>query len=314
MSRLRSFRRLSIPMACAAPVLALSLLAPAAPTSAAIDPHTSVSSDGVVVAASTEGVMIGSAEAYSPSQEGTGKQATGKDRKAKDAPIPAATPDGEQVGITSVIGADNRVRITETTTFPYRAIAKITSSIGGCTGWLIDANTVVTAGHCVYGSGGWADNVRVYPGRDGSDTPYGSCGATRLFSVNGWTSDRDPAYDYGAIKLNCSIGNQTGWFGYRWQSASLTGQATNLAGYPGDKAFGTLWRDNDEVRITRERRLFYANDTYGGQSGSPVWNGGSDCARCAIAIHAYGVGETSYNGGTRITEAVFNNLTNWKNS
>ncbi|MBV9787234.1 MAG: serine protease [Chloroflexi bacterium] len=314
MSRLRSIRRLSIPMACAAPILALSLLAPAAPTSAAIDPHTSVSSDGAAVATNTEGVTISSGEAYSPSHQGDGKQAIGRDRQVDDMDVPPATPDGQEVGITSVIGADNRVRITATTTYPYRAIAKITSSIGGCTGWLIDANTVVTAGHCVHGGGGWATNVRVYPGRNGTSTPYGSCGASRLFSVNGWTSDRDPAYDYGAIKLNCSIGNQTGWFGYRWQSASLNGQATNLAGYPGDKTANTLWRDNDTVRSTATRRLYYANDTAGGQSGSPVWNNGANCSTCSIAVHAYGVGSNGYNGGTRITEAVFNNLTNWKNS
>ncbi|HEY0739370.1 MAG TPA: serine protease [Herpetosiphonaceae bacterium] len=312
MSRLRSLRRLSIPSALAAPVLAFALMAPAAPTSAAIDPHTAVSSDGVIPAASTADVTIGSAESYSTSYEGSGKEANGKDRKVDDAAV-APAPQGDQVGITSVIGTDNRVRITGTTSFPYRAIAHITSSIGGCTGWLIDANTVVTAGHCLH-NGSWASNVRVYPGRNGSSTPYGSCGASRLFSVTGWTSSRSPEYDYGAIKLNCSVGNQTGWFGYRWQSASLTGQATNLAGYPGDKAYATLWRDNDTVRITQDRRLFYANDTAGGQSGSPVWNSGGNCSTCGIAIHAYGVGSNGYNGGTRITEAVFNNLTSWKNS
>ncbi|MCG8347939.1 MAG: serine protease [Chloroflexales bacterium] len=220
---------------------------------------------------------------------------------------------GDQVSPESVIGPDGRYRITATTSYPYRAIAFITSNIGSCSGWLIGPDTVATAGHCIH-NGNWASNVRVYPGRSSSSTPYGSCGATRLYSVTGWTRDRNRDYDYGAIKLNCDVGDTTGWFGFRWQSSSMNGQSTYLAGYPGDKSYATMWRHDDQVRETRSRRLYYANDTYGGQSGSPVWNGRSNCSPCGIAIHAYGRDSTGYNGGTRITEAVFNNLLNWKNA
>lgn len=277
------------------------------------DPNTSVSSDGSSPRASAEGVIESQGGSYVASFKGTGAVVNGGKGTAHDQVVPPVFAPGQEVGIESVIGADGRFQITNTTAYPYRAIAHVTSSIGGCTGWLINANTVVTAGHCVYGSG-WASNVRVYPGRNGSSTPYGSCGARLLYSVVGWTQNHDRNYDYGAIKLNCSIGNTTGWFGYRWQSASLTGQPTYLAGYPGDKAYGTMWRHNDVVRITQTYRLYYANDTYGGQSGSPVWNGQSGCSPCGIAIHAYGVDSTGFNGGTRITQSVFNNLTNWKNS
>ena len=75
-----------------------------------------------------------------------------------------------------------------------------------------------------------------------------------------------------------------------------------------------MWPSNDQVRLTQPYRLYYANDTIGGMSGSPVWNHIATCAPCGIAVHAYGVDGTGYNGGTRITEAVFNNLTTWKNS
>lgn len=227
-------------------------------------------------------------------------------------------PPSQQAGISSVIGTDNRYQITNTTSYPYTAIVQISFTQGGstygCTGWMINANTVATAGHCVFDNGAWSTNVVVYPGRNGSSTPYGSCGYTRLYSVTGWTSSRNPEYDYGAIKLNCSIGDSTGWFGYRWQSASLTGEPTYLAGYPCDKPYPTMWRHDDQVRVTETRRLYYANDTYGCQSGAPVWNNGGSCSTCGIAIHAYGVGSNGYNGGTRITQEVFNNLTSWKNA
>jgi glutamyl endopeptidase len=294
----------------AVPTQAHSTEAPNKPDRA--NPHAIVSSDGFVAATNEAGVYRAKGESFVLPERGTG--ATVRGGTANDAPVAPAAAPGQEVGIESVIGADSRYQITGTTAYPYSAIVHITSSIGGCTGWLIGPDTVATAGHCVYGTSGWATNVVVYPGRNGSSTPYGSCGYTRLNTVNGWTTSRSPEYDYGAIKLNCTIGNSTGWFGFRWQSASLTGQPSYISGYPGDKPYGTQWRSDDLVRITETRRLFYGNDTYGGHSGSPVWNGEASCSPCGIAIHAYGVGSNGYNGGTRITEAVFNNLLSWKNS
>lgn len=299
-------------------ILITAILATVAPTSAKPDkpasqhPHQIVSSDGYIPPTNMSGVIASPDGMYSLGAQGTGEQVTGSARTVSDENIPPA-PQGDQVGIQSVIGTDSRYQITATTTFPYSAIAKITSSIGGCTGWFINANTVVTAGHCVH-NGSWATNVLVYPGRNGSSTPYGSCGATRLFAVSGWTSSRSPEYDYAAIKLNCTVGSQTGFFGFRYSTTSLNGQPSYISGYPGDKPSGTQWRSDDSIRSTATRRLYYANDTYGGHSGSPVWNSQAGCSNCGIAIHAYGVGSNGYNGGTRITQEVFNNLTTWKNS
>jgi glutamyl endopeptidase len=307
-----SFRLMAL-LALIAAVLASVAPTSAKPSTPDADPHSIVSNDHYVPTRRNVGGSIRDARGeYSLPSEGTGQQVTGSQQTVNDAHIaPAAQ--GDQVGIQTVIGTDSRYQITGTTAYPYRAIVHITSSIGGCTGWLINANTVATAGHCLH-NGSWATNVVVYPGRNGSSTPYGSCGYTRLFSVSGWTSSRSPEYDYGAIKLNCSIGNTTGWFGYRWTSSSLTGQPSYISGYPGDKPYGTQWRSDDSIRITETRRLFYANDTYGGHSGSPVWNNEASCSTCGIAIHAYGVGSNGYNGGTRITQEVYNNLTTWKNS
>jgi glutamyl endopeptidase len=76
-----------------------------------------------------------------------------------------------------------------------------------------------------------------------------------------------------------------------------------------------------KVTVLQARRVFYKIDTFGGQSGSPVWRKiGTTCTVCGIAIHAYGVYDPgapaiylNNNHGTRITTPVFNNITTWKN-
>lgn len=274
------------------------------------DPNTIVTNIGTAPTASND---KGKQESVSLPFEGTGIPVNGGSQTVNEEPVAAVASPGQEAGIQSVIGTDSRYRITTTTSFPYRAIVHITSSIGGCSGWMISANTVATAGHCIH-NGSWATNVVVYPGRNGSTTPYGSCTARQLYAVSGWTSSRNRNYDYGAIKLNCSVGSQTGVFGYRVSTTSLNGQASYTAGYPGDKTYATMWRADDTVRVTQTYRVYYANDTYGGQSGSIVWNSSGGCSTCAIAIHAYGVDSTGYNGGTRITQEVYNNLTTWKNA
>lgn len=230
------------------------------------------------------------------------------------------------VGTESVIGADTRLRLY-TTTYPARAIALITFDGGYCTGWFYGPNVVATAGHCVHdGKGGtWHTNVRVYPGYNAGSAPYGSFPAKWVASVTGWTQNSDERYDYGVVKLSTNAGNTVGWFGWFWQTASLTGLPSVVAGYPGDKSPAkSLWVAADIIRATEERQVFYKDDTFGGQSGSAVWydrpSGSAGCANgpCAYAIHAYGLHgsapHSDHNHATRITQAVSTNLTNWRNA
>ena len=125
-------------------------------------------------------------------------------------------------------------------------------------------------------------------------------------------------YDYAAIKLNCNVGTRVGFYGY-----SKTVAATNaitVQGYPGDKTpCCTQWKMAGTVTVLQPRRVYYKIDTFGGQSGSPVWrNVNAACKTCGIAIHAYGTGGSGINAtnnhGTRITAPVFNNITTWKNA
>ncbi|MEJ7583808.1 MAG: serine protease [Acidimicrobiales bacterium] len=281
-----------------------------------LGPDTPVASDGSSVAS-----PISSAEVSSAGVDG--HQGTGV---AGDPTV--AQPDGKTDpgynGQESVIGTDDRTQVTATTSFPNSAIVRITFSAGSCTGWMIGQNTVATAGHCVAQGGVGFYDVSTYtiaPGQNGSSQPFGTCGATRLFSVSGWLDSNNEEYDYGAIKLKCNIGNNTGWFGFFWQSASLTGSEATVTGYPGDKPFGTSWTHTLSIAVTEDRQLFYQIDTAGGQSGSPVWkpNQPNLCSGgCAMAIHAYGLHGAAPHGtnnhGSRITEARFNNLISWRDA
>jgi glutamyl endopeptidase len=200
--------------------------------------------------------------------------------------------------VMSIIGGDSRVQVTNTTVYPYTAIVRITfvNVSGHCSGFIIDRDTVITAGHCVYnrnpsiGSTGWINIDQVVPGQNGVSKPFGQCQERFVHSVSGWVNDGSADYDYGMIKLNCTVGFDTGWIGYRHTPGSLDGDWDTVGGYPVDKTAGTQWRDADEVRRTEDRRIFYANDTFGGQSGSPAWAIASDgTTRIAIGIHTRNV-------------------------
>ena len=213
-------------------------------------------------------------------------------REAKSAPV----------GRESVIGADNRAKIKKTTKYPARAIGWLLfdDQFGdsfSCTAFLVSEDTIVTAGHCVHdGSNsdfGWSENVVFIPGRNGSASPYGSCNAVELFTNNIWFEEGAEEFDFGAAKLDCNIGDGLGFFGYWWQSATLNKTPTTVQGYPGDKPDGTQWAHTLKVTASDEFQVFYQADTFGGQSGSPVFHTnrtkGFCRGECVFGIHAYGL-------------------------
>lgn len=229
----------------------------------------------------------------------------------------------EQKALEVIIGTDDRVRVTNNTLYPWRCICSllITAQNGAQyvgTGWLVGPRLVLTAGHCVYMSdeGGWASQIEVIPGRNATQRPYGSAISRELRSVTGWTQDNDSNCDYGAILLPADkrYGDQLGWFGYAVRQDDYLRQITlNLSGYPGDGGKtgidGTQWFHSRRVMDVMERQITYDIDTYGGQSGAPVWEMTSNGSRYGVGIHTWGTSVN--NGATRITREVFDNIVRW---
>ena len=222
----------------------------------------------------------------------------------------------------TVHGVDNRVQITNTSIYPWRAIASllITARDGSTwigTGWFIGPHTLMTAGHVVHiknsgvaGRDGWVRSIQVMPGRNGASLPYGTVTSTNFRSVNGWINNGDENFDYGAIIIPTQLGNTVGSFGFGvYTDADLTSAIGNISGYPGDKPGGTQWYDSRKIASVNATKVFYDIDTAGGQSGSAVYRIiGTN--RFAVAVHAYGGATT--NSGTRINNNVYNNMVAWK--
>lgn len=326
----------------------------------AVTANAQESSGNSIVSSAGDVIAAGGAE--SNPQGGSGNSGTGgesADKSASAADNQAVPGRGGGSASESVISPDKRVQFTNSAaaTYPNRAVVYMTFTQAGsgfsCTGFFVSPDTVATAGHCVHkgtgGSGGFSSTTsfRLYPGRNGSNIPY-KCSngaivtAKKLWTNTSWSNGGGETVDYGAVEIKpCSngalMGNTVGWFGYRnTQSApeSQLGKAENTQGYPGDKPSATQWLANNcstsstfvqcTVAAVTTRQLFYKNDTFGGQSGSPVYRKINSCtttgtpttgsSHCAIAIHAYGLHGSSphstNNHGTRIE----NNVTSFLNT
>ena len=244
--------------------------------------------------------------------------------KGKGEPMPVTATHG---ALESIIGpTDDRVRILDTDLFPWRMICALrmrgTSGAGAIgTGWLVGPKTVITAGHCVYSShffGGWASSIEVSAGRNGSDFPFGTVVSQEFSSVDRWVSSEDPDFDIGCIHLQDPIGERLGWFAVgAIVPDELEGYMVNVSGYPGDRGRGTeQYHHKNSVLRVSDRRLFYDVDTFGGQSGAPVWiHERDDAPPIVVGIHAYGVGGApsglEANSAPRIIPEVLEQIRAW---
>jgi len=218
---------------------------------------------------------------------------------------------------------DDRVRITPTTSYPWRTVVKLfATGADGITTWsgsgaIISTYYVLTAGHVVYDhdTGGWASSVEVVPALDDEERPYGSAWASKMRSYTGWTQDQDHRHDWALVTLNWGIGGLTGWMGRMTADPTdpvYTG-ALNTAGYPGDLGGGLqMYWDSDNGRTADEHNHWYFMDTAPGQSGSPVWVYYPDTdQRYILTIHAYGDDGSGSNHGTRLNQDKFDRIIAW---
>src|SRR6266496_6796207 len=206
--------------------------------------HTPVSNEGEVAAAVVvKPVSVRGAEGVNPRTNpaaADGTEGVQGHKRSEAAPAEAFTVPEDKglrdIGEASfgppppiaetVHGADDRVKITNTAIYPWRAHASLLitaadNSMWIGTGWFIGPHTLMTAGHVVFiknsgvpGRDGWVKKIQVMPGRNGATLPYGSVTSTSFRSVTGWTGSGDQNYDYGAIIIPTNLGTTVGWFGF----------------------------------------------------------------------------------------------------
>lgn len=238
------------------------------------------------------------------------------------APDAAVATFGGTYHTESAIGADDRVEVKDVGAAPFRSICalRIVAPDGRAysgTGWFASAQLVVTAGHCVYFPelGAFASRIEVISGLSGT-VAQGRSMATRFRAARGFAESSHLDYDYGAILLDEPLGEAAGALAYAAPGDDFFARRddrheASIAGYPVDYPFlgrQLAYHARPIVRATATR-IFYAIDTYGGQSGSPIYvHFGDD--RIAIGIHT--MGDLRHNSGTRITADVFQNLVAWQ--
>ncbi len=221
--------------------------------------------------------------------------------------------------VEPVIGRDDRVWVSDTTTYPYSAVCKIFSywSDGSTTvgsGAMVGRNDVLTAAHNLYSPshGGFAQEISVIPGMAGDDEPYGSYAGVRWSVPDDYTGSSDFEDDVGIVNIGSNIGDQTGWFGMSFNDSVNAYETSRLynAGYPGDLYSGDyMYWSTGNVYSVSGNLVYYTDtiDTYGGHSGGPTWielNG----QPYIVIVHTFGVTATGRGGGTNLDDSEFRNL------
>ncbi|MFW9972270.1 MAG: zinc-ribbon domain-containing protein [Candidatus Odinarchaeota archaeon] len=227
----------------------------------------------------------------------------------------------ENPSISYVFPPDNRVRITTTSSYPWSTICKVYVTAADDTQWvgsgaIIDAFHVLTCGHLVYlhDHGGWASKIRIVPGMRGNYEPFGHAYATYMRTYQQWIQTEDVNHDWALITLDRTIGDQTGWMGRMTKDPLdpiYTG-TLHIAGYPIDLESGRyMYYCTDVGEDADMYNHWYWMDTYGGNSGSPVWaevNG----SNYILTVHAYEYEFGAYaNFGTRLNQDKFDQLYTW---
>ncbi|MDA8744762.1 dockerin type I domain-containing protein [Rubripirellula amarantea] len=223
----------------------------------------------------------------------------------------------------TVHGADDRIRVNNTLSVPFSSIVRIESSYsdgggGICTGAIVDANHVLTAGHCVHRSGvGFASDFDIFPAQDEDTKPFGEVDWQTVRSYTGWTNNQNSDHDWALITLDRDIGLHTGWMGRQVRTVSqLVNANLNTAGYPGDLSSNAdeMYRAFGTTNGASDFRFFYSGldglDTFGGQSGSPMYRYlSSQNERYIVGIHT--TGGSSVNGATRLNDDKFDQIDTW---
>jgi hypothetical protein len=192
------------------------------------------------------------------------------------------------------------------TTYPYRAVGKLTFQIGvntaHCTATVIRRGIIVTAAHCIQDFGSGANmftNFLFRPGHYGpvdatseQIAPFGSWAPFRVIRATSWADGTDVGCggarenDLAVMAIGkvdgLFIGDVVGWLTYAWNTYSfvsspktgnLSTAAVSTLGYPGLMDLGQIMQRTDgptyTTTICNAPQLWQGSNFTGGASGGP---------------------------------------------
>lgn len=220
----------------------------------------------------------------------------------------------------AIVGADNRIRVRDNSSYPFRAFGLLRTENGSCSATVIGPYTVITAAHCVYShENGWANETVFYPGANGQGNfPYRGYRYRETTILSGYINNYEGYYgsvvpwDLAVINTWEAVGDNVGWIGYSTNYGSDF-RAYNV-GYPGDKPYATMWRDRCNVSNieTDTPRFVHYCDTKPGSSGSSMYSYRKKGSKGLRYVEGINVGEVetgdrnaNYNVSVRLTGAYF---------
>lgn len=132
----------------------------------------------------------------------------------------------------------------------------------------VNYTAVVTAGHNLVNA---TKTSVTFPGQK----PITS---SDFYIAPEYTSSENDDYDYGLVLLP---GNSDDGFGWSTQltDSDLNNRAVSVCGYPGDKEYKTMWISGGNIMSHTARRIYYSDDTTGGESGVQCTPGTKDTGR-----------------------------------
>jgi hypothetical protein len=206
-----------------------------------------------------------------------------------------------QEGVVSASNVKPANRLS--TTYPYRAVGKLTMSEGYCSASVIRRGVILTAAHCVqdFGAGSRLfSNFVFVPGHYGAAgataaqvAPYGSWSAWSLVRPESWANGtdvgsgaaRDNDLAVMAMRRDSTgrfIGDRVGQLSYGWNNYSfvsstrtggLSTAAVTTLGYPFLMDRGAIMQRTDGPTYTTtvggSGQLWQGSNLTGGSSGGP---------------------------------------------
>jgi len=199
------------------------------------------------------------------------------------------------------------------------------------TGWFAGPKTIITAGHVLYdvnwpkreeATPAWGAMADVWIGyRDG--LALGHANSARFRVTKSWKAfvdagadeaGRRSQIDLGCIQLGESLFDFPKYFDLNGSGdVALTGQIATISGYPTDRDASQIQYSGSGVIGDVSPTFFYhLIDTYGGQSGSPVWLGGTGVDQpSVVGIHTGGSEAEVRNWAVRMTGDVKALIQQW---